>query len=259
MFLSWLKRRRRQRILAPPFPASWATYLEREVGLYRRVPKAEQMRLQNLSRIFMAEKHWEGCGGLAMTDEIRLTVAAQACLLVLGLEDDAFGRVESILIYPTAYRVPDSVDRVTGIVDEDGTGRLGEAWYRGPVILSWEDAQAQARDPDRGRNVVLHEFAHQLDMLDGAIDGTPPLDSDAQARRWREVMTAEYRRLQVALEQGRPTFLDEYGAENETEFFAVATECFFCLPRRLQHRRPRLYETLRDFYRQDPARWSETA
>jgi Mlc titration factor MtfA (ptsG expression regulator) len=121
------------------------------------------------------------------------------------------------------------------------------------VILSWADVLEEGRDPSRGQNVVYHEFAHQLDMLDGVVDGTPPLQTPAQYRAWREVMTAEYRRLVEASSLGRATLLDQYGATNEAEFFAVATECFFDKPAALERRHPRLYQVLRDYYHQDPA------
>jgi Mlc titration factor MtfA (ptsG expression regulator) len=140
-----------------------------------------------------------------------------------------------------------------GVVLEGTSELLGQAMYRGPVILSWDEILGDARRRRRGRNLVFHEFAHQLDMLDGVINGTPALGNRALYQRWQEVMTAEYQELITAAEQGRPSLLDRYGTTNEGEFFAVATECFFCKPVRMSELHPRLYELLHDYYRQDPA------
>jgi Mlc titration factor MtfA (ptsG expression regulator) len=253
MLFTWLRDRRRRRLVAQPFPPAWLDYLRRDVAHYQFLAPAEQARLRDDLRIFIAEKNWEGCGGLTMTDEIKVTIAAQACLLVLGLRHNYFERVLSILVYPRGYRGvrEDEVDSGGLIPQRDA--RLGEAHYRGPVILSWADVLEEGRHPERGDNVVYHEFAHQLDMLNGLIDGTPPLETPEQYRRWREVMSAEYRKLIDASAHGRATLLDQYGTKDEGEFFAVATECFFDRPVELARRHPRLYEVLRDYYHQDPA------
>jgi Mlc titration factor MtfA (ptsG expression regulator) len=185
-----------------------------------------------------------------MTDEIKVTIAAQAMLLVLGLEHNYFDRVQSILVYPHGYAAEGG--EANGLVSQ-GQGRLGESVYRGPVILSWSEVRHDARHPERGHNLVYHEFAHQLDMLDGVVNGTPPLQDDSQRRRWHDVMTAEYHQLIEASVEGRATLLDQYGATNEGEFFAVATECFFDRPVPMEKRHPQLYALLREYYRQDPA------
>jgi Mlc titration factor MtfA (ptsG expression regulator) len=253
MILSWLRRRRRARILARPFPAAWLNYLDQNVPHYRHLSTAEQAKLRGDIQIFVAEKYWEGCAGLQMTDEIQVTIAAQACLLVLAMEHNYFDRVQSILVYPYGYQAPTPELTAAGVIVEEHSARLGEAHYRGPVVLSWADVVRDARHPRTGKNLVFHEFAHQLDMLDGVIDGTPPLKSRELARRWKEIMTEEYEQLRTASATGQATLLDDYGAVNEGEFFAVATECFFDLPVELVRRHPRLYDLLRDYYRQDPA------
>lgn len=250
MIFSWLRKRRRRQILAQPFPPEWLHYLEQNVLHYRYLSGAEQARLRDDLRILVAEKNWEGCGGLGMTDEIKVTIAAQACLLVLGMEHNYFDRVKSILVYPYGYHAE---GREAGGILESPSARLGEAHYRGPVILSWAEVLEDGRRPSHGKNLVYHEFAHQLDMLDGVINGTPPLKSRAQAERWKEVMTAEYESLIRASEHGRATLLDQYGATNEAEFFAVATECFFDRPVPMQQRHPQLYQLLGEYYNQDPA------
>lgn len=254
MIFNWLKRRRRERILAAPFPAEWLEHLKKNVAVYDLLSPTQQSKLRDDLRIFIAEKSWEGCGGLTLTDEVKVAVAAQACLLVLGVEHDYFRRVETILVYPSAYRTPDGEVGPDGVVHED-SGRLGEAWHGGPVVLGWNAVRVGGQDPRDGRNLVFHEFAHQLDFLDGLADGTPPLRSAEQYRRWHEVMTAEYERLRTESNQGKATLLDDYGTTNPAEFFAVATECFFEQPVQMQKRHPDLYGVLSDYYCQKPAEW----
>ena len=253
MLFYWLRQRRRRKLLAQPFPAHWLSYLQANVALYHSLSEAEQARLRDDLRVFIAEKQWVGCRGLEITDEIRVTISALACLLLLGIEHDYFSRVLSILVYPSGFRVPHQEVIGDYAVLEGESGHLGEAHYRGPVILSWDEVLHDGRHPGAGRNLVIHEFAHQLDMLDGEIDGTPPLRSRKDYRRWHKVMTAEYNELIAEAEQGRPTLLDNYGTTNVGEFFAVATECFFDRPVELTNEHPRLYALLRDYFGQDPA------
>jgi Mlc titration factor MtfA (ptsG expression regulator) len=252
MLFSWLKRRRRAQLLAAPFPEEWYGYLERNVPLYARLNEHEQATVRDDLRILVAEKNWEGCGGLQMTDEVKVTIAAHAALLLLGIDHDSFARVTSILVYPSGFRSPDGWRRPDGTIDLS-VGALGQAWYDGPIVLAWDAVLAGARDAHNGHNVVLHEFAHQLDYLDGVIDGTPPLRSAGDYKTWQEVMTREYEHLRKAAESGRPTLLDTYGAESHAEFFAVATEAFFERGRDLYARHPELYAVLSSYYGQDPA------
>ena len=252
MLFSWLARRRRAKLLATSFPAEWAGYLERNVPLYAQLNDRERTKLCDDLRILVAEKHWEGCGGLTMTDEVKVTVAAHAALLLLGIRHDYFARVMSILVYPTGFRSPDGWTGPDGVVDMT-VGALGEAWYDGPIVLAWDEVVAGGRDPTDGRNVTLHEFAHQLDYLDGVADGTPPLRHKGDYARWQEVMTREFRRLKAESRTGTPQVLDSYGATNEAEFFAVATEAFFEKPRQMYARHSELYAILSEYYGQDPA------
>ncbi len=253
MVFPWSKSYRRRQLLATPFPADWLAYLDSNVALYAGLTPAEQQRLRDDLRVFIAEKTWEGCGGLAITDEIKVTVAAQACLLLLGMEHDYFETVLSVLIYPTTYRVSRESPDEEGLIDKHDGVRLGEAWYRGPVVLTWDTVLRESRDLTERSNLVLHEFAHQLDFLDGWTNGTPLLKTDEQCDRWRHVMTAEYHRLIRDCRKGRPTVLDPYGISNPWEFFAVATECFFTQAVRMQGRHPSLYQILREYYNQDTA------
>jgi Mlc titration factor MtfA (ptsG expression regulator) len=216
----------------------------------------ERTELQGMIQVFLEEKHWEGCGGLDLTDEIRVTIAAQACLLQLGLPHDYYRNVQSILVYPSTVVLPEHhpgvFERVDGPV-EPSVPILGQSISHGPVILVWNAVLNGARHPEQGHNVVYHEFAHKLDMLDGAADGTPLLGSD-QFTEWVVVCSHEFLRLRRLAEKGHKTFLDAYGAKNEAEFFAVATEEFFDRPVALLKNAPDLYRVLKAYYRQDPAK-----
>jgi Mlc titration factor MtfA (ptsG expression regulator) len=253
--LHWLRERRRKKLLAAPFPAGWEAHVLRNVAHYRWLDARERQHLRDLVRVFVAEKHWEGCGGLVLTDEIRVTIAAQACLLILGLPNELYRSVHSILVYPSTVVVP---QRHLGAFEvplkpvEGPLPILGQAQFRGPVILVWGAVKRTGRHPESGHNVVYHEFAHKLDMLDGRADGTPPLHGRAEYQRWVRVCSREYRALREQAEQGTRSLLEAYGATNEAEFFAVVTEQFFDQPVALRRHHPDLYGVLKDFYRQDP-------
>lgn len=252
MIFGWLRNRRRARLLRSPFPSNWDSVVRRNVAMSNRMPAAPRSRLIENSRIFAGEKDFEGCAGQVVDDEIRVTIAAQACLLTVGLDVDLFHRVKTILVYPTGYRAPSQREGTRENVHE---ARLGEAWYGGPVILAWDAVLLGGRNPGRGRNVVVHEFAHQLDFLDGIVDGTPPIADNEKFTHWREVMTREYCQLNDDTEAGRPTLLDEYGTTNPGEFFAVSTECFYSRASAMKARHPNLFGILADFYRVDPSEW----
>lgn len=254
MLFSWLKRRRRRRLLAEPFPDEWRDVLTDNVHHYARLSAANRAKLCDDLRILVAEKSWEGCGGLTMTDEVRVTVAAQAALLLLGFSDEYFDAVRSILVYPDAYVVPNESTNRAGVVIQGESAREGEAWHRGPVVLSWSDALAGGRGHSHG-NLVVHEFAHQLDMRNGEADGIPAMASREQYRRWVRVTRAAFRQLRHDCRHGEPTLLDCYGTKNRSEFFAVASETFFQHPRELADLHGDLYDALAEFYHQDPARW----
>lgn len=252
MILSWLRARRRRKLLATPFPEEWLAYVERNVWQYAGLRPEEQARLRDVLRVLVVEKNWEGCRGLVLTDEMKVTIAAQASLLLLGLEHDYYPRVLSILVNPAGFVPRNSTTGPDGVVRPEA-GRLGEAWYRGPVVLSWASIRPRKRSAEHSFNLVIHEFAHQLDMEDREIDGTPPLETAEQYRRWQQVMRGEHQKLVKAAAHGDPTFLDTYGASDPAEFFAVASESFFEAPAGLLERHAELYAILKDFYRQDPA------
>jgi Mlc titration factor MtfA (ptsG expression regulator) len=228
------------------------------VPIVHRLPEDDRRELQGHVQVFLAEKHFEGCGGLALSDEIRVTIAAHACVLLLHRETDIFPRLITILVYPSAYVASTTESIGGGVIFESEQVRLGEAWKGGVVVLSWKEVRGIARGTDPGKNLVLHEFAHQLDMEDGSAEGTPLLASAGQYATWKEVLEWEYQRLRRDSELGRYSVLDKYGATNPAEFFAVATEAFFEKSVLLSRRHPELYQQLKDYYHQDPARWTRT-
>lgn len=263
MLLSWFRNRRRRRLLEEPFPQAWEQYLEQNFGHWKYLSEEEKSTLRDLVRIFVREKYWEGCGGLRLTDEIRVTIAAQACLLILHHGIDTYRRLRTILVYPSGYMSPMSNRVGRGVVLESSAPVLGQAHFGGPIILSWHHAREGGRQPYSGRNLVYHEFAHKLDSLNGIMNGTPLLKDRDLYDRWVSVMTREYEELVnssdtrqfwgfTPVRQPR-TLLRPYGATNPSEFFAVATEVFFEQPQELREAHPKLYDVLRDFYQQDPA------
>lgn len=253
----WWHERKRAEILETPFPDAWQRVIERNVAHYARLMEEERQRLHELTQVFIAEKSWEGCGGLELTDEMRVTIAAQACLLVLELPHRMYRDVESILVYPSAVQRPEQKQgvfvRPRDLVAQGPVALLGEAHHGGPVILAWDRVLRDGQRPSDGHNLVYHEFAHKLDMLDGSADGTPPLSDRTQLNDWAKICESAFLTLREKTERGAPTLLDSYGATNEAEFFAVATEHFFDRPRSLKQHLPELYAALASFYRQDPA------
>ncbi|MCU0304174.1 MAG: M90 family metallopeptidase [Thermoanaerobaculales bacterium] len=253
----WWRRRRRARILAAPFPEDWLELIEGEVALWGAVPESERPRLMDDLRLFVAERSWEPCGGITLTPPMCAVIAAQACVLTLGRSVDAFDHVRSILVYPTAYRAPDVWEDEAGVVTEEVDEREGEAWEWGTVVLSWQQVIADARNL-HGRNLVLHELAHQLDLLDAIGEATlGSAERRAANRRWMASFLEAHERFVDEVDRGRRVkALDEYGAEDEAEFFAVATESFFERGAYLREHHPELYQVLSEYYNQDPASWT---
>ena len=236
------------RFRSEPIPDGWKDIVARNVPLANGLSEEERERLMRLVQVFVHDKPFEGCGGLEITGEMRVTIAAHACLLLLHLDGPCYPRVRRILVYPGAFR-PKHVLRRRSVTPPSVEPESGEAWQDGIVVLSWDDVQRGGANDD----VVLHEFAHALDQEDGDAGGTPVLDSPSLVRSWARVLSAHYEQLKRDVEEGRTTVLDEYGATNPAEFFAVATETFFEKPEQLKATEPDLYEQLRQFYHQDPA------
>jgi Mlc titration factor MtfA (ptsG expression regulator) len=242
-------RDRRARLRAQPFPEAWLAILSSNVPLYRRLPPAIQERLRGDVQVLLAEKHFEGCGGLELDDEMRVTIAAHAALLMLGGEPHYYPRLTSILVYPSTF-VVQREERSGPFTTEGEVALLGESWRQGVVILAWDSALRSARGLGQGHNVILHEFAHQLDSEDGRGDGTPYLESRSQYAAWARAMGPEYERLRARPEDG---VLGEYAATNPAEFFAVATEVFFEQSEALRLKHPAIYAELSRYYGLDPA------
>jgi hypothetical protein len=254
MILGFLKKRRRRRLRARVVPSVWGLILTRSLPVFRRLPPQDQAELLGHVQVFLAEKKFEGCGGLNLTDEIRLTIAAHACLLLLHRETDYYPELSTILVYPSTYIAHGERHLEGPIWEEGGQQLLGHTQHRlGALVLAWDAAKQGAVKSSNGRNLMLHEFAHQLDFEDSATDGTPALATRAEYATWARVMSREFKALQAADEAGGPTVLDTYGATNPAEFFAVATETFFERPHALRAVHPELYGALERFYCQDPA------
>ncbi len=234
-------------------PESWQKILNANVPYRRSLNEEMRKRLDARIVRFVERKYWEGCNGLDLTDEHRVTIAAHALRLTLGFDDDHFDNVKTVLIYPTPYRATTRDHIGSGVIIEGHSDRLGEAWYRGPVILAWSDIQDEIAQSRQERNVILHEFAHQLDFRNGPdADGVPPIESHGDAERWLSVMERGYERLCNECRQRRMPVLDCYGTTNLAEFFAVATEAFFETPQDLSREWADLYAELRWYYQQDP-------
>jgi len=257
MLLGFSRERRRRRLRAQPVPDEWRAIISRNLPFFGRLPKGDQKELLGHVQVFLAEKRFEGCGGLEITDEMRLTIATQACLLLLHRKTNYFPQLLTILVYPSGFLVNQPRPVEGHIWAEGEEGRLGETGRTmGSLVLAWDAAKSGAHDPSDGKNVVLHEFAHQLDFEDFAADGVPNLRSRNDRLSWFRVMKMEFAALRAADETGISTLLDTYGASNPAEFFAVVTEAFFERPRALRRQHPKLYREMERFFRQNPAVYS---
>lgn len=257
--LAWLigaplwRARRRAAVMARPLPRAALAAIDRNVPAVRSLPPELRARLESLMAVFIAEKEFIGCNGLVVTDDMRATIAAMACLLVLGRRGH-YDQLHSVLVYPTPFWVEDEVEDEAGVVEKRRRVLSGEAWESSRIILSWEDVLEAARYPGEGYNVVLHEFAHYLDA-----EGLGLAAGDRTVAEWADGLAAEFEALLDAVDRGEFTFLDPYAAEDEAEFFAVATEDFFERPAELLAAHPLLYALLQEFYALDPATWARPA
>jgi hypothetical protein len=250
---SFFKNRRRKRLRLAGIPCSWRAIVAHNVPMAATLTPSERDELFRILAVFLAEKEFEGAGGLEVTEEIRVTIAAQACMLLIGRNDDYFSETKRIVVYPEPYVGRGQRQVGAGMVVETAEPRLGESWGSGTVVLAWSRARHDARTPSDGHNLVLHEFAHQLDEENGEADGAPALESGRMFAPWAAAMLPAYEALVASSRTGVPSVLDAYGATNPAEFFAVATETFFERPQLLRDRLPALYAQLQGFYRQDPA------
>lgn len=248
-YLFFYRNWRRERQLQTPFPENWRATLESQVPLFPGLPAKLKRQLEQYVQLFLAEKSFYGCDGFEVDDTVRLTIAGHACLLIMNRSYSDFDDIRSILVYPDAYRVRD-IEHDGLVVSESNEIRAGEASSYGQVVLAWTQCEEGAVNPDGHHNVILHEFAHQLDYLDGTADGAPPLSGE-QARHWQETMTQAYEHLRQSLQHHQKPWLDPYGATEPAEFFAVLTEAFYQQPEHLKAEQPEVYEALQRFYRLD--------
>jgi Mlc titration factor MtfA (ptsG expression regulator) len=250
-----LRNRRLKQSAAMPFPDEWERILERNISLYRYLPDALREQFHNDIKIFITEKHFEGLGGLELTDEIKVTIAAEASMLLLNRKNSDYPGLSSILVYPSAYVTKQNTAIGGGLYIEGQSVRLGESWLHGSVVLVWDNVRQGAMNFQDGHNVTLHEFAHQLDQEDGIADGAPILEKRSSYATWARIMSKEYEQLRSNIEHHKKSIMDNYGATNPAEFFAVATETFFEKPVQMKKKAPDLYAELAGFYKVDPIEW----
>jgi hypothetical protein len=252
-----LTKLKRRWVARRPFPSEWTVILERSVPLYQYLPVFLRKRLHGHIQVFLAEKTFKGCGGLLLTDEIKVTIAAIAALLLLNERGSYFSKLRLILVYPSAF-IANQARSFGDYYLEEQQVKAGESWRTGIVVLSWENIKYDVKHWQDGRNVVLHEFAHQLDQEAGNASGVPILEKRSDYVTWGQVFRKEYEQLCRAVERGVETAIDEYGATEPAEFFAVATETFFEKPLQLQRKHPELYQELKRYYKLDPVEWVRT-
>ena len=247
--LGFFRNRRRAHLRGQPFPAPWHSVLERHVPCYQRLAEQRRKALEGHVQVLLAEKHFEGCRGFVVDDRVRVTIAAHAAILLLGRDMDYYRGLYTVLVYPGAFVVEYEEPDELGFVDAESEVQEGQSWNLGTVVLSWQDIRRDVKKTD-GRNVLFHEFAHQLYDHVG-----PGLDSRAANRRWRRAFGEHYQRHCDAVERQRGrrrSLIDPYGAEDPSEFFAVLTELFFERPDVMRRREPALYELFARYYRQEP-------
>lgn len=254
---------RRRRLDQQVFPSEWQEIIKRRLPFYERMPSGQQLALQQRIKHFVADKRFEGCAGQQITDDVRVSIAAQASLLVLNRSSDPYHELRAILVYPSEFSVRHNHPDQSGLVSDQTQVLAGESWNNGRIILSWDSVERGAADFADGFNVVLHEFAHQLDHQSGATNGAPLLNSRSAYHQWSTVFSEEFENLQklamtqdlVSYQERSKEVLDFYGATEPAEFFAVATETFFEKPVQLAQRHPQLFEQLQRYYGVDPRSW----
>ncbi len=255
LYPAWRRKHRRHLLRQQPFPKAWRKLLQQRWPLYRALPADLQQELRRQIQRFIAEVEFVGCDGLTVTEPMRVLIAAQACLLTLKLPVNDYPGLRQVLVYPDAFAVKQDRPDVAGVVHNNMQWREGESWQQGQVILSWRHTLAGASIADDGRNLVVHEFAHQLDQQTGSVNGFPPLPTAQLQQDWSTQMQAAYTRLQQDLQQGIAPWIDPYAATNPAEFFAVISELFFEMPAYLAACQPGLYQLMQQFFQLDPQSW----
>ena len=253
MILGWWRRRRRRRLTATPWPEAWEGFVREAVWPFDQLTADQRAAIRETVRVLVAEKRWEGCAGFVVTDRVRVAIAAQVGWMMLGRHPFYFDAVRSILVYPDAFSMPRATPVGWDLHIHEREELHGVAQARDAVALSWTEVAAAGRSAHDGHHLVVHEFAHQLDMLGGSdIEGTPPMESAAQREEWDDVIDASFERLRRVCRRDRHPLLDCYGATERSEFFAVASEVFFQRPTDLAREWPDLHRVLATFYRLRP-------
>jgi len=245
----------RTKIKNQPFKKQWRKIIQQRMPYFKQMPADLQLQLKQHIQVFLAEKTFVGCNGVKINDEIRITVAAQACLLLLNRKTNYYPKLQTILVYPRAFVKEQQVTNKDGVQHLQKMALAGESWDFGKVVLSWQDTLDGAQIPDDGRNVVIHEFAHQLDQENGKANGAPILDKGQNYKCWSEVFSAQFKLLQRQAQTGTPSLFDYYGATEPAEFFAVVSEVFFEKAKQFHHEHPKLYQQLTQYYQVDPIHW----
>lgn len=248
--------RLRQRMIASrPFPEAWLAIIRRQLPAFLHMPSELRIQWLGLIKNFLHSKDFVGCAGLQITEEMKVVIASQACLLLLNRPTHEYRDLRTILVYPTTFVAKREIKDELGLVAEHTQVLLGESWSDGKVILAWDDVENGVRDFQDGQNVVLHEFAHQLDQESGTANGAPLLYQKNAYRTWSKVFSEEFSDLQSRLSHSAKSDINQYGATNPAEFFAVVTEMFFERPGTLHHHHPQLFEQLLSYYSVDPRDW----
>ncbi|WP_286267855.1 zinc-dependent peptidase [Thalassotalea atypica] len=245
----------RDKIRRKPFKKEWRKIIQQRMPYFKQMPADLQLQLKQHIQVFVHEKNFVGCNGVIITDEIKITIAAQACLLLLNRKTDYYPKLQTILVYPRAFIKQQQNTNGVGVQSIQQKVLAGESWEFGKVVLSWQDTIVGAEIPDDGQNVVIHEFAHQLDQENGKANGAPILGKAQSYAQWSAAFSTQFSLLQKQAAQGHPSLFDHYGASEPAEFFAVASEVFFERSQQFYAQFPTLYQQLREYYHVDPVHW----
>ncbi|MBA6351188.1 zinc-dependent peptidase [Colwellia sp. BRX9-1] len=246
----------RDKIRRQPFKKTWRKIIQQRMPYFGQMPTDLQLQLKQHIQVFLAEKTFVGCNGVKITDEIRITIAAQACLLLLNRKTNFYPKLQTILVYPRAFIKQQQNMGTDGLRYQQKVALAGESWDFGKVVLSWQDTLDGAKIPDDGRNVVIHEFAHQLDQENGSANGAPILDEGQSYQGWSAAFSLQFEQLKMQARTGAPSLFDYYGATNPAEFFAVTSEVFFEQAKQFHAKYPMLYQQLKNYYHVDPVHWA---
>jgi Mlc titration factor MtfA (ptsG expression regulator) len=251
----YLREKKRDKFRYLPFKKEWRKIIQQRMPYFRQMPTDLQLQLKQHIQVFISEKTFIGCNGIKITDEIKVTIAAQACLLLLNRKTDYYPKLKSILVYPRAFLKEQNQLSADGVQYTQKVTLSGESWGFGKIVLSWQDSLHGAELPNDGSNVVIHEFAHQLDQENGKANGSPILGKGQSYECWSKVFLQQFEILKKQAASGTPSIFDYYGATEPAEFFAVVSEVFFEKSKQFSIEHPALYRQLTNYYKVDPIHW----